>query len=726
MGKALTRQRKSRIIMTMSQGIKPKLILFVLFFPISFLFGGEGTISAERAKYLPSEEQIIGENVIIKYEDYEVRGDKVILNLKDNSGIVEGNALLLRRGEVLRGEKLSFDWEKERWKMMVGRVEIEKERLQGAEGPLFLYAEETGGSEGELEGKRVSLTTCSLSHPHYSVNAKELFVIFGDKLVARNVSFVLLDKSLFRLPYIVIPLKTLARQSFVPQVGRDPYEGFFVKSSYPYLSTAVASGVLKLDYIEKRGTGKGIEHKFKSRALDADFSLYHLSPSAGEGESLATGGKVNWEKAGWRVSLLSDFQKNSLWYGGSSQTSSWEARLGQSTPKGSLDLSYRLQNMGNFYSSRSSFTTLLYNLRPTSQSNLRLSLEGSGLSYTGSEEDKELRSSFTFTQQGKIGWEISATRRDDLDKESYPYDTNFSFLEKMPEITIRASQAVPSLPLDAEIKLGKYRQLITKPFLSRGTFSLSSSLMSPQRLGRERKPSLNLRGEFFQGVYGDGTALYSYSFAPSLQLPIGPSSLSLSFRHTASRGYSPFYSDQVYPYSTLNIGWTLSWGILRYSLQGGYDFRNDYPFSITGNVELSPQWGNLLIYLGYEPRSKVWRDIIATIRIGEKTNPLWNVNIRYGTEERRLAFCRGRGKLQFGRLWSLEGYFGYNGYTGRFDELDLALTRDLHCWVASVLYNKLRKEVSFNIYLKAFPIQMRTLGIGGQGQFYGTSVGTYY
>lgn len=705
--------------------VKLLFSLLCLYFP--FALAGEGTITAEKAKYLPSEEQIIGEKVVIKYEDYEVRGDKVILNLKDNTGTVEGNALLIKGGEVLRGEKLFFDWDKETWKMMVGKVEIEKERLQGAEGPLFLYAEEAGGGEKELSGRRVSLTTCSLPHPHYSVTAKELFVLFGDKLVAKDVSFVVLDKPLFHLPYIVIPLKTVARQSIIPQFGSDPYQGFFIKSSYPYISTAVASGILKLDYIQKRGTGQGIEHTFKYPNLSASFSLYHLSPAGGEGESLTTGGKLNWDKAGWRFSLLSDFQKNSLWYGGSSQTSSYEASLGQNTPRGSLDINYRLQNMrGGYYSSDSSFYSLLYNLRPDSKSNLRLNLEGSDLAYGGSSEDKELRSSFTFTQQGKIGWELITTRRYDLDKDSYPYDTNYFFLEKMPEITLKPSQLFPSQLFDAEIKLGRYRQLITKPFLSRYTLSLSSSLRFPKSPGMEKKPFLNVRGEFFQGVYGDGTALYSYSLAPSLQLPIGPSSLSLSFKHTASRGYSPFYADQVYPYSTLNIGWVLSQRKERYSLQGGYDFRNGYPYSITGNIELSPKWGNLTMYMGYEPRTKVWRDIIANLRIGKKEEPLWNINIRYATEEGRLGFCRGMGKLQFGKFWSLEGYFGYNGYTDKFDELDLSLTRDLHCWVASLLYNKRRKEFSFNIYLKAFPIQMRTLGIGGQGQYYGTSVGTYY
>ncbi|MGB9798356.1 MAG: hypothetical protein ACPLSK_06980, partial [bacterium] len=118
--------------------------LILLLFPLSF--AGEGTITAKRAKYIPSEEKIIGEDVVIKYEDYEIRGDKVTLNLNENSGVVEGNAILIKAGEEMRGEKLYFNWEKEEWEMDVGKVEIEAKRLQGAQAPLFLYARESTGT----------------------------------------------------------------------------------------------------------------------------------------------------------------------------------------------------------------------------------------------------------------------------------------------------------------------------------------------------------------------------------------------------------------------------------------------------------------------------------------------------------------------------------------------------------------------------------------------------
>jgi LPS-assembly protein len=699
--------------------------LFLLLI-LSLSFAGEGTITAKRAKYIPSEEKIIGEDVLIKYEDYEIRGDKVTLNLNDNSGVVEGDAVLIKSGEMMRGEKLFFNWEKEEWKMESGKVEIEAKRLQGAQEPLFFYAKESAGTSNKMEGKGISLTTCNLPHPHYSLNAKEIFVLFGDKLVARDVSFVVLGRKLFHLPYIVIPLKAPAKRSFIPQFGSDPYEGYFIKTTYPYLSTAVASGILHLDYIQKRGTGQGIEHTFVYPHLNSSFSLYHMAPSGGEGESLTASGKMDWQKGSLRASILSDFQKNSLWYGGSSRTSNLQTTIEQNTFNSSLSLDLRKQNVKGFYESQNLFASLLYNLRLDARRNLKVDIQNTSLSYSNTPTDKELYSTFLFSQEGKVGFEIETTRRNDLDKDAYTADENYSFLEKMPEIRLKAPQILAKFPLDAEIAWGQYRQFITKPFLSRATFSFSTYWRSSQSLSQRNKPYLSLNGEFFQGLYGDGTALYSYNLSPTLQFPIGSSSLNLSFRHTTSRGYSPFYMDQIYPYSALNVGWTLNSRITKLSLQGGYDFRNEYPYSITGSLEISPTWGDFLFYLGYEPKSKHWRDIIANVRIGEKTNPLWNVNIRYATEEKKVAFVRGTGKLILGKWWKIEGIYGYNGYTNKLEELDLALTRDLHCWVASLLYNKRRKELTFNLYLKAFPIQLRPLGLGEEGQYIGTSVGGYY
>jgi len=693
---------------------------------LSLSFAGEGTITAKRAKYIPLEEKIIGEDVVIKYEDYEIRGDKVTLSLDENSGVVEGNALLIKSGEVMKGEKLFFNWEKEEWKMESGKVEVEAKRLQGAQAPLFLYAKESTGSSNKMEGRSISLTTCNLPHPHYSIDAKELFVLFGDKLVAKDVSFVALGRKLFHLPYLVIPLKKTAQRSFVPEFGSDPYQGYYIKTTYPYLSTAVASGILHLDYIQKRGSGQGIEHSFTYPHFNSSLSLYHIAPSGGEGESLTTNGKMDWQKGSLRASILTDFQKNSLWYGGSSRTSNLQTTIEHNTPLSNLSLSFRQQNVKGFYESQNILTSLLYNIRLDARRNLKVDIQDTNLSYSNSPTDKELYSTFLFSQEGKVGIEIETTRRNDLDKDVYTGDENFSFLEKMPEIRLKAPQILPELPVDAEIVWGQYRQFITKPFLSRATFSFSTYWRSSQSLSQRNRPYFTLNGEFFQGLYGDGTALYSYNLSPTLQVPIGSSSLNLSFRHITSRGYSPFYMDQVYPYSSLNVGWTLTSKIAKFSLQGGYDFRNDYPYSITGNLEISPTWGNFLFYLGYEPRSKTWRDIIANVKIGEKTKPLWNINIRYATEEKKLAFVRGTGKLELGKWWKIEGIYGYNGYTNKLEELDLALTRDLHCWVASLLYNKRRKEFTFNLYLKAFPIQIRPLGLGAEGQYIGTSVGGYY
>lgn len=685
----------------------------------------EASIEAKRGKYIPSTEELFAEDALIRYKDYEVSGDKIWVKLDEERGVIEGNAVLKKGGELLRGKKLAFDWRNEKWEMEGGMIEVEPSRLQGASAPVFIYSARSEGSPSQIGGEGVSLTTCDLPHPHYYIEARKILAIIGDKLIARDVAFVVKGRRLLKLPYITIPLKPLSRRTIVPQVGNDPYEGFFIKSQYPYLATATQSGLLRLDYVERGGTGGGLEHTFTYPHLRSTLSLYQLSRGEGGGKNFSSRGDLEWKEGRWRASLLGEYQENSIWYGATRSTS-LQTSLEKSGSKSRTFLGYRLYSSQGGYEREDRYASLLYDLTLAPQRGLQLNMETSDLLSFGGGRDKELKSTLRFHQEGRIGTEIVITRRDDLDKSAFTYDNFYFFLEKAPEINLRSELLGGKVPLNGEISWGRYRQMITQPFLSRFGLNLSTSLRkgSPSG-GTSSKPFWNLTGNFFQGVYGDNTALYSLSLSASATLPLGASSLSLRLNHSESHGYSPFYMDQGYPYTTLNFNYLSQGKAYRWEVGGGYDFEMGYPFAILSSLDLKPSWGGMSLLFGYEPKRREWRDIIARIRVGQE-NPSWDVNIRYGVEKGKLGFLRGMGRLNFGGGWYLEGIFGYSGYRGKFDEVDLALTKDLHCWEAKLLYNKQRKEFTFNIYPKAFPILIRPMGIGSYGQMVGIGVGEYY
>jgi hypothetical protein len=78
----------------------------------------------------------------------------------------------------------------------------------------------------------------------------------------------------------------------------------------------------------------------------------------------------------------------------------------------------------------------------------------------------------------------------------------------------------------------------------------------------------------------------------------------------------------------------------------------------------------------------------------------------------------------------VEGITSWNGITKKFDYKAFRLTRDMHCWEASLVYNdetgfRENKGISLEFRIKAFPTADR-FGIGQYGQAVDTSMGEYY
>ncbi len=73
---------------------------------------------------------------------------------------------------------------------------------------------------------------------------------------------------------------------------------------------------------------------------------------------------------------------------------------------------------------------------------------------------------------------------------------------------------------------------------------------------------------------------------------------------------------------------------------------------------------------------------------------------------------------------------GWNGVTDQFDYIQCMLTRDLHCWEASLVFVDQGgfyrdQSVMLNLRIKAFPF-FRNFGVGTFGEALDTSVGQVY
>ena len=79
-----------------------------------------------------------------------------------------------------------------------------------------------------------------------------------------------------------------------------------------------------------------------------------------------------------------------------------------------------------------------------------------------------------------------------------------------------------------------------------------------------------------------------------------------------------------------------------------------------------------------------------------------------------------------GSKWRLQAVSSFSGYRHEFEALNVRLTRDLHCWLATLTYNRDLGEIQLNLGIKAFPFEESLWSLGGSGQRLGSYSQVYY
>ncbi|GAC1548280.1 MAG: hypothetical protein NVS3B16_21070 [Vulcanimicrobiaceae bacterium] len=199
-------------------------------------------------------------NVHIFYTEGQVVGDKAHFD-GDHTIVVSGHTYLVNRVQdsILYADQIAFDTQTRRATLQNGAGET----IEGVQRGKLHYTAQTltAGSNGVSHGDRASFSTCENPHAGYHVEARSIDVTPGSKIVARKAVVFLGPTAIFYLPLLVIPLVEALDQrrqaSFLPIVGYNKLEGFFVKARIGFAPSETYYGYYRLEYFTKRGLGLG-------------------------------------------------------------------------------------------------------------------------------------------------------------------------------------------------------------------------------------------------------------------------------------------------------------------------------------------------------------------------------------------------------------------------------------------------------------------------------------
>ncbi len=693
-------------------------------------------------------------NVTMTYGEYELRGGRLEGDL-DEDLIFTDSPSLTYRGQTLLGDAVRFNTRLKTYRIENLRTALTPEFLQNrAISPLYLAGGSIAGRENEpIVGNDATATSCDRSRPHYLIQAGAIEISPGKRVTMRHAAISYRGRRLVVLPTVVVPLdRRLPRGGYQPSVGRTVEEGWFARVGFNYLLSRQAPGMYRVDLMERKGIGLGVEQAWNTARAMGEAAVYGI-PFGPQGSNLS--GRVHSRLAlggGNELDLGFDTRRND--YRTLPDTTDRNIRLGYSFRGSGLDTQLSLSSRSNrsgAYESSSSAANLsqrfTFGRSGSIQFNADYSRYSSGTTTTTgttaqTNETLNARIQADFSAP-TYALQLVANRNVPVGERSG--QSYFGGVERLPEITLSrfrfARGPLSTVPLLFTLGAGKFSEGVSS---GSGTIRTVTERVTAgfdfgsQRYAIARNTDLDVSVGFTQYLYGEGAAQYILRSNSSLVQHWGKKS-GIAFRYTYQQphGGTPFRFDRQGKYHSLTADMgLLDDSRLQLTARVGYDLSgSDYgggaqPWqTLSANLYIRPvDWLRLRNLLTYDPNTGEFVSITSDLRLRGSRDFALDLVSRYDPRTHRFGQVNAYLNLPLLPAWRVILLTQYNGYLSRFESRNLQIIHDMHCLEASLTFIdnpygwRADRQVMFQIRVKAFP-SFQQFGTGLYGQALDTSVG---
>lgn len=220
-------------------------------------------VNGDQVEYFEGEKKVVGKgNVVVTYKDVKMTCKMVTAFLDSKEAIAEGDVVITRGEDILKGQKVRYNFQTETGLILKGIAKSDV--WYGGGGQIDKVSPE------EIDIKDGYITTCDLDKPHYKIQSNQVKIYLGKRVVAKNVTFNIGGMPILYLPVYSQPLKeNFPKLNIVP--GHDKNWGTYLLSAYRYNLTDDMKGNLHLDYRQYKGFGEGIDYSFKTKSFGKGY-----------------------------------------------------------------------------------------------------------------------------------------------------------------------------------------------------------------------------------------------------------------------------------------------------------------------------------------------------------------------------------------------------------------------------------------------------------------------
>jgi len=670
-----------------------KVVRILLFFSLLWLFfisygytkdKSETSLEADKV-FVEEDGWIVAEgNVKITYKGTVIEADQAEVNKHERIVRAFGHVYLNEQGDQAQGELLTYNLRKKEGIIFRGKGKTKNFRLKGNNVNDYIYfrGEEASTKPGNFLLDMGDFTTCDRDHPHehYNMTAKSIDVEPGEKLVAKNVSVYYKGYKIFWLPIMIISLKERERQQFLPQMGYNQFEGFFIKQLINYYINTNHYGSTNISYASKLGVSWGATHNYRvGQTGQGSFSYLRQSSqnivnnqfSFRHAQNLSDRLTMNYtfnvsKSTGTRLVTNPNINSTiNLNYRGDQFNTSFSTRYFKGSSL-NQNISFSLTHNHTFFQK---FTTNLQvnsvnDSGPNTNDRNQLKLLLTGRSPMG-----PLNMDFTVDYAG----------------------ANFIqyYTQKLPNVNFAYVNPIMigdiNIPITTSFGFGYFDEQSSKTKMYRGYLKLNYNRNFTLGEGN----NLNISSYLDQTFYGSGEARYILNTNINLSNSFANHYRSqLNFTSNIPDGYSPFSFD--------GIG-------SRYH-------------AITYQMELydESKW-RFTLNTGYNITDESFQTLITRFDFRPRNNLIFNFGFAYDLNNHQAQNFDTHLDLQVHPEWRFEYASSYNFVSNSFGNQDFKITKDCHCWLWSLAYRTYRDEFLLQVAIKAFPYETFQIGASPEG-----------
>lgn len=691
------------------------------------------------------------------YREFSVTGDRAVVDYNVGRATIAGNLQVTARGESFQGQSLSFDLDTGRWLLSSISKTFPPELFP--EGtvlePLYIRDGRVSGQGDTARGQNFKFSSCDRDHYYLISNRIEFYRDRNGepkRLVLRRNALYVFGRKILPLPVFVISLVTGAgsrRSPIGATAGQNETDGYFVKSFYDIRATERRTQSVLVDLLSKRGVGIGLQQVGAAGGLLYGYVLsgktggresnYRVLKNYSLGRSLRSNIRLestaNNSLTGPGVAAQSGdftFSRN----GNNAQTnaifsfnrSSYDTSNNRS---GSISLDHN-QNFGRGF-----------NLRASGQVNRNIS----AFSIVGTPGIRnDAATADANFELGKTAKAFDLFLRAELHPDLVNKRVNQ--LERVPELTLQSSTDRLKLPVFSRflpgnftLALGRFNepravtgangQTVFSGFKENRADLFYNFNDREYRLlgGGTSQTRFRASGNFEQAFYGDDSARYNYGYNMNLINTLGNLTLQANYFNTRTFGATPFQFDFFTP--SENLDYTASYNLgekLRLNLSGGQDILNRYQRDLIFNAQFAPSanfYGSLGTSYGLENSN--FGEIYGNFNFARNRRKFGGgelaLGFRYDPSGRGLTRANASLDVNLGAKTRVQGLTSYDGFSKKFDFTQIRLIQDLHCFNLYANYDNERKQIRFDLALKAFPFADTRFGRNVFSEGFDSSVG---